>query len=84
MRAHAVWGPFCGGFAGAARAAMATGVLGAWLALVYVIGHRVLAPCVAAHVLINALGKPGLVLAAVRGEFSPGRRMGESVDSACN
>jgi len=46
-----------------------TALLGGALAIVYVIGGRSLAPCVAAHFAINALLEPGLVLAATRREM---------------
>jgi membrane protease YdiL (CAAX protease family) len=49
---------------------VATGMLGVALAIVFVVGGRSLAPCIAAHFLINALIEPGLVLAATRGEMS--------------
>jgi hypothetical protein len=39
------------------------------LAIVYLVAGRNVAPCVAAHFLINAFIEPGLVLAAVRGEM---------------
>lgn len=68
--AHGIWGLFRGSVAAGARATLATGVLGLALAVVFVISHRLLAPCIVAHVLINAFAEPGLVLAAVRGEMS--------------
>jgi len=71
--AHGVWGAFRGSARAAVGATLATGVLGAALAVVFVASHRVLAPCVTSHVLINLFAEPGLVLAAVRGEM--GRRM---------
>jgi membrane protease YdiL (CAAX protease family) len=68
--AHGVWGAFRGSAAAALGAILATGLLGAALAIVYVASHRILAPCIVSHFLINALAEPGLVLAAVRGEMS--------------
>jgi hypothetical protein len=47
-----------------------TGVLGAALAAVYVLGGRSLAPCIAAHFLLDVAIEPGLVLAALRGEMA--------------
>jgi hypothetical protein len=67
---HGVWGLFRGSIIAAIGATMATGVLGAALAVVFVASHRVLAPCIVSHFLINAFAEPGLVLAAVRGEMS--------------
>ncbi|HZR25978.1 MAG TPA: CPBP family intramembrane glutamic endopeptidase [Vicinamibacterales bacterium] len=69
---HGVWGLFRGSIVAAIGATVATGVLGLALAIVYVISHRVLAPCVVAHFLINLVVEPGLMLAAVRGEMSRG------------
>jgi len=67
---HGIWGLFRGSLMAAVGATLATGVLGAALAMVFVASHRVLAPCIVAHFLINAFAEPGLVLAAVRGEMS--------------
>jgi hypothetical protein len=52
---------------------VATGGLGGLLGGVFVLGGRVLAPCVVAHALINVFAEPGLVLAALRGEFTNAR-----------
>lgn len=67
---HAVWGLMGRSMRAAVGATLATGTLGAALALVYVVSGRVLAPGVMAHFAINALIVPGLVLAATRGEMS--------------
>jgi CAAX protease family protein len=69
--AHSIWGLMRGTVGAALRAALATGVLGLSLAIVYVASHRILASCVISHFLINLFAEPGLVLAAVRGEMSP-------------
>ena len=74
--AHGVWGLIRGSLRAALGAMTATGILGGLLALVFLAGHRVLAPCVVAHLLINALAEPGLVLAAVRGELGAAARAG--------
>ena len=66
---HGIWGAFRGSVAAAVGATLATGALGFALALVYIVSHRLLAPCIVSHFLINALAEPGLVLAAVRGEM---------------
>ncbi len=66
---HGVWGLFRGSLAAAAGATLATGVLGLALAIVYVFSHRVLAPAIVSHFLINLFAEPGLVLAAVKGEM---------------
>jgi membrane protease YdiL (CAAX protease family) len=70
---HGIWGTFRGSFTAAVGATLATGALGLALALVYIASHRLLAPCVVSHFLINALAEPGLVLAAVRGEMGARR-----------
>ncbi len=67
---HGVWALFRGSWRAGFGAVVATGILGAALAAVYLASGRSLAPCVAAHCLLNALAEPGLVLAAVRGEMS--------------
>jgi hypothetical protein len=67
--AHGVWGLFCGSIRAAAGAVTATSILGFMLAIVYLLSHRIVAPCVLAHFLINLFIEPGLVLAAVRGEM---------------
>ena len=69
---HGVWGLMGKSMRAALGATLATGALGAGLAVIYVIGGRSLAPCVIAHFAINLFVEPGLVLAATRGEM--GRR----------
>jgi len=68
--AHGVWGLFSRSLRAAIGATIATAVLGAALAVVYLAGGRSLAPCIAAHFAINLAIEPGLVLAATRGEMS--------------
>jgi membrane protease YdiL (CAAX protease family) len=67
--AHGVWGLFGKSLSAATGATVATGALGAMLAVVFLLSGRSLAPCIAAHFLINLLIEPGLVLAAARGEM---------------
>ncbi len=67
--AHALWGLIKGSIHVALTAAVATTVIGAALAVVYVVGDRSLAPCIAAHFLIDAVIQPGLVLSAVSGNW---------------
>lgn len=62
--AHAIWGLIGGTLRGALGAMAATGVLGAALAFVYFLGGRSVAPCVAAHIAINLLIEPWLVITA--------------------
>jgi uncharacterized protein len=61
---HAIWGLFGGSMRGAAGAMIATGALGAALAFVYILGGRSIAPCIAAHIAINLLIEPWLVITA--------------------
>jgi membrane protease YdiL (CAAX protease family) len=70
--AHGIWGLMGRSVQAAIGATVVTGVLGAALAVVYVAAGRSVAPCIAAHFLINVFVEPGLVLAATRGEM--GRR----------
>ncbi len=67
--AHAVWAFFRGRLSAGFGAAIATGLLGLALAIVYVVSGRVVAPCIVSHLLINLFAEPGLVLAAVSGEM---------------
>ncbi len=64
---HLVWG--VKSLAAGINAALSTTILGAALAVVYIVGERSLAPCVVAHVLISGLIEPGLMLAAVSGRI---------------
>ena len=61
---HAVWGVFGGNFRGALGAMLATSGLGAALGIVYVLGGRSIGPCIAAHVAINLLIEPWLIITA--------------------
>lgn len=70
---HGVWGLFGKSLRAALGATFVTGVLGAMLAVVFLLAGRSLAPCIAAHFMINLCIEPGLVLAAVRGEMQPAR-----------
>lgn len=67
--AHAIWGIMGRSLTAAIGATIATGALGVMLGIVYVLGGRSLAPCIAAHFFINAFIEPGLMLAATRGEM---------------
>ncbi|PYS48569.1 MAG: CPBP family intramembrane metalloprotease [Acidobacteria bacterium] len=68
--AHGIWGLMGRSVRAALGATVATGLLGAALAIVFIVSGRSLAPCIAAHFLINALIEPGLVLAVTRGEMT--------------
>lgn len=66
---HAVWGLLGRSFDAALHAMMATGILGAALAIVYLAADRSLAPCIAAHFVISTLIEPGLMVAGMRGQL---------------
>lgn len=67
--AHAVWGLAKRSMTTAVRTAVATGVMGLLLAIVYILGDRSLAPCITAHFLITFALEPGLMLAAVSDQW---------------
>ncbi len=56
--AHAVWGLFRGSLDAALRVVSVTGVLGLALGFVYIVGDRVVAPCIVAHFLMNLFAEP--------------------------
>jgi hypothetical protein len=66
---HGIWGLMGKSFRAAIGATVATGFLGIMLGVVFLLAGRSLAPCIAAHFVINLLIEPGLVLAAMRGEM---------------
>jgi uncharacterized protein len=67
--AHAIWGIFSGKLRAALAAVMATGLLGALLAIDYIIGARSLAPCSAAHIAISLIMEPWLIITAASGSW---------------
>jgi membrane protease YdiL (CAAX protease family) len=62
--AHAIWGLVGGSVRGALGAMAATGILGGALGVIYIVGGRSIGPCMAAHIAINLLIEPWLILAA--------------------
>ncbi len=68
--AHGIWAFFGGHARAGIGAVLATGMLGAALAVVYLLADRSVAPCILAHFLLDLFVEPGLVLAAIRGEMS--------------
>jgi hypothetical protein len=50
-------------------AILSTSVLGIFLAIIYLVGGRNLGPCIFAHVLINIVVEPWLMLSAVSGKW---------------
>jgi hypothetical protein len=67
--AHGIWGLFRGSIGAAVGATAATAILGAMLAIVFLLSGRNAFPSVCSHAAINLIIEPGLVLAAIRGEM---------------
>lgn len=65
--AHGLWGWLGGRWRAAVPAMIATTVLGALLAVVYLIADRNVLPAIAAHIGINLVIEPGLMVATVAG-----------------
>jgi hypothetical protein len=62
--AHAIWGIAGGNLRAALGAMIATTILGGALAFVYIAGDRSIGPCIAAHIAINLLIEPWLIITA--------------------
>ena len=58
---HLLWG--AKNVAAGINAIISTSILGSALAIIYIVGDRSLAPCIAAHFFITALIEPGLIIA---------------------
>lgn len=67
--AHALWGLIKLDIWVASSSAMATTVMGIFLALLYLLADRNLAPCIVAHFIITATIEPGLIISAVTGRW---------------
>jgi hypothetical protein len=67
--AHGSWLLARGEFKFALPAILSTVVLGTCLAGIYLLGGRNLGPCIFAHVLVNIVIEPWLVLSAVSGRW---------------
>jgi membrane protease YdiL (CAAX protease family) len=65
--AHSLWFLFKREIRFAIPAVLSTSALGVGLAAIYVIGGRNLGPCIVAHVLINLIIEPWLMLSSVSG-----------------
>jgi len=50
-------------------AIISTSILGVFLAIIYLAGGRNLAPCIFAHVMINVVIEPWLMLSAFSGKW---------------
>jgi membrane protease YdiL (CAAX protease family) len=57
------------GFKATLPAILSTSILGIFLAIIYLAGGRNLGPCIFAHVLINIVIEPWLMLSAVSGKW---------------
>ena len=57
-------------------AILSTSILGIFLAIIYLVGGRNLGPCIFAHVLINIVIEPWLMLSAVSGKWRAQQRLG--------
>ena len=68
--AHTSWILARGDFKFTLPAILSTSVLGILLAIIYLVGGRNLAPCIYAHVLINIIIEPWLMLSSVSGKRS--------------
>jgi hypothetical protein len=68
--AHAVWGIAARNVRIAMASMVATGLLGAGLAIVFLASDRVVAPCIWAHFTINLILEPWLLIAAMTLGFS--------------
>jgi membrane protease YdiL (CAAX protease family) len=62
--AHGFWAIFGGNWRAALGPMISTGLLGGVLAVVYLIGDRSLAPCAAAHIVINLFLEPWLIISS--------------------
>ncbi len=68
---HGIWALVGGHLRAGIGAIIATSLLGAALAAVYLIAGRSVAPCIVGHFFVDLFIEPGLMLAAARGEMSP-------------
>ena len=68
--AHTSWTLFANrDFKVTLPATISTSILGIFLALIYLVGGRNLGPCIYAHVMINVIIEPWLMLSAVSGKW---------------
>lgn len=66
--AHTAWFLFKGDIKFTIPAILSTTVLGILLAIIYLVGDRNVGPCIYAHVLINLIIEPWLMLSSVTGK----------------
>lgn len=67
--AHGIWGIVTGNLVAGIGATIATGTVGAALAMVYLVGGRSLAPVITSHFIIDAVIQPGIMFAAFSGQM---------------
>ena len=67
--AHTIWILAKGDFKFTIPAILSTSVLGILLAFIYLVGGRNLGPCIYAHVLVNTVIEPWLMLSSVSGKW---------------
>ena len=67
--AHSSWLLIKRDFKFAIPAILSTSVLGILLAIIYLVGGRNLGPCIYAHVIINIIIEPWLMLSSVSGKW---------------
>lgn len=67
--AHTIWILAKGDFKFTFPAILSTSGLGMLLAIIYLVGERNLGPCIFAHVLINIVIEPWLMLSSVSGRW---------------
>jgi uncharacterized protein len=70
---HGIWGLVTRKWAVGIGVVVATGLVGAGLAIVYVVGGRSLAPVIVSHFLITATIQPGIMFAMFTGEIRGSR-----------
>jgi membrane protease YdiL (CAAX protease family) len=73
--AHSSWLLIKRDFKFAIPAILSTSVLGILLAIIYLVGGRNLGPCIYAHVIINIVIEPWLMLSAVSGKWRTQHRL---------
>jgi hypothetical protein len=73
--AHTIWILAKGDFKFTLPAILSTSVLGILLATIYLAGGRNLGPCIFAHVLINIVIEPWLMLSSVSGKWRNQHRL---------
>ncbi len=66
---HAIWVVLSGKFRAAFAIILATSLLGGLLAVVYLVGDRSIGPCIAAHIGLNLVLEPWMVISSATGSW---------------